>query len=91
MSRDELLVTFLKGTVEAPLKSRAVYELDPPTNDGAGTWVFAPPAGTDEDVDAERDRRIEAGNGFTLSTETVIAITRRKRDKAVLMSQFLAV
>lgn len=42
------------------------------------------------EVDIERDRRIEAGNDFTLSTGTVIAVTGRERDKTVLMSQYLA-
>lgn len=42
------------------------------------------------DVNAERDRRIEAGAEFTLSTGTVIAITGREQDKTALMSQYLA-
>lgn len=54
------------------------------------TVTLVPHRRPGSDVDAERDRRVEAGAEFTLTSGTVIAITGREQDKTVLMSQYLA-
>lgn len=76
-----------EGTVQnVPQKPGDGYDYDP----GSNTWVFTPAAPTNEQVNAERDRRIEAGSEFTLSDGSVIGVTGRTFDQMVLLSNKLA-
>lgn len=53
------------------------------------TVTISPPGGTSADVDAECDRRIVAGETFTLSDMTEIPLTGRPFDMTVLQAKYI--
>lgn len=57
-------------------------------DNGDGTFSRpAPPAPTGDQVNRERDRRVMAGAEFTLADGTVIGVTGRAEDKAILLAR----
>lgn len=75
------------GTVtDVPLKPGDDYDYDP----GSNAWVHNPPPVSDDQVNTERQRRIDLGAEFTLSDGMVIAITGRQQDQTVLLGSGVA-
>ncbi|WP_156958957.1 hypothetical protein [Labrenzia sp. DG1229] len=75
------------GTVtDVPLKPGDDYDYDP----GSNAWVHNPPPVSDDQVNTERQRRIDLGAEFTLTGSMVIAITGRQQDQTVLLGSSIA-
>ncbi|MBG6205379.1 hypothetical protein IWQ49_000023 [Labrenzia sp. EL_126] len=83
----EYLAGLPEGTIaDVPLKPGDNHNYDPASNN----WVYDPPVLTDDDVNIERQRRIDLGAEFSLSGGMIIAITGRQQDQTVLLGSSIA-